>query len=387
MNLLDNLIDLDAVLITHAHLDHSGSLPYIYSNARNVPFYATRQTKEIIGLLLNDLRSDVPKSEAEANVRLFNKLLIDNTVDNIKTVNFNESFYLKNLKITFFPAGHILGAAMVYIESEDKKILISGDFSSFKQFTVDSYLIPENLEVDILVIETTYGYNNININYNLEIERINFIEQISRRIENGSTILIPAYAVGRTQEIALIFKDYFRKNNNKSFPIFIGGLAVNASKIYEHYGIEVFDENIKILSSYSKKAFKNSLIIASSGMLLKNSTSYLVATQIFDADRNMICFSGYLDEDSPGKTLLKLQKGDKFDNKYEIHAEITTYRLSAHSNLDGIKELVNKVNPQKIILIHGIPDYSFNDNIFFYLTHNKSSCLVYQSFNEIPIYF
>ncbi|MEJ5350983.1 MAG: MBL fold metallo-hydrolase [Melioribacteraceae bacterium] len=389
LDFLDSLTQLDAVIITHGHLDHCGALPYLFSQARNVPIYATKQTKQIAELLYNDINKEININNSEFDLYLYNRLLIENTLANVRVIKFYDTVKIKNLEISFFPAGHILGAAMIFIKSNEKNVLITGDFSSFDQYTVKKYEVPENLNIDLLITETTYGYQNIDFKSGIECERSDFINMIGNKILKGGTVLIPAFAIGRTQEIALLLNDYFQKNNNIKFPVYIGGLASLACNIYEENGIKIFNNDIKI-APYSLKKLKKSLIIASSGMLLKDTTSYNIACRLIEYEDNMICFSGYLDEESPGNELMKMGKGGLFKNdskEIKINAEITKYRLSAHTNIEGIFELINKVNPKELIFVHGIPDFSSEINIYSELLKRNKRIIVHQSINELPIYF
>ena len=122
-DIIDGLWELDAILISHGHLDHCGSIPYVHSEAKRVPIYTTKETKQIAALLLNDTSNIKNSKNSDTSFQLYNKLLVDETIESIREINFGQKFNVSNLNITFYPAGHILGAAMIYIESENRRIL------------------------------------------------------------------------------------------------------------------------------------------------------------------------------------------------------------------------------------------------------------------------
>ncbi len=389
-NIIDGLWDLDAILISHGHLDHCGALPYVHSEAGKVPIYATKQTKQIAKLLLSDTSKIEKQNFGDTNIQLYNKLLVDETIDWIRETEFYNSFEIGDVKITFFPAGHILGAAMIFIENELGNILFTGDYSSFSQFTVPKYDIPHDLAVDILITETTYGYQNLDLRQTFKQERELFLSQVYDTIVRGGTVLIPAFAIGRTQELALLFSDYFSRNPQNIFPVYIGGLAAEACTLYQNNGINLYNKII-MRAPYSKKRILNSLIIASSGMLLEKTTSAQFATLLLNDPKNTIYFSGYLDEESPGKALSSLEKKKnklyRLNGKQlEVNANISTYRLSAHTNIEGIKELTEKTDPKQIIFIHGFPNYGNQVNILNEFSIRFNDKHIAQSMNGVKIY-
>ena len=247
-NLLEGLWDLDAILISHGHLDHIGALPAIIEQASNVPIYTTLPTKDIMEVQLVPRRADATFIDVPA-VNEFNEKRVQQVIENVKLTTWNEPIQLGNCQITFFPAGHILGASMIYIESDSGNVLFSGDFTDFDQMTVHGYRLPNDLEVDLLIAESTYGYQKTSHTSDIAAEREIFVSKIAQCLEEDGSILIPAFAIGRSQEVALILQSLISEGKLRSFTIYIDGLAQYFCEIYERHGVKVF-------SPYAKKSFE-----------------------------------------------------------------------------------------------------------------------------------
>ena len=393
-NLLEGLWDLDAILISHGHLDHVGALPAVIEQASKVLIYTTSPTKDIMEVQLEPRKADATFVDVQA-VNEFNKKRVQQVIKNIRSITWDEPIQLGNCQITFFPAGHILGASMIYIESDSGNVLFSGDFTDFDQMTVHGYKLPDDLEVDLLIAESTYGYQNISHTSDIEVEREIFVSKIAKCLEEDGSILIPAFAIGRSQEVALILQSLMSERQLQPFTIYIDGLAQYFCEIYERHGVNVF-------SSYTKKAPRNlvhqldsfnGVIIASSGMLLDNSASAKYAEKLLPNRQNRLFFSGYLDEESPGGRLNLLNKSEgktfRLNGKdVPVNAIVDTYRLSAHVDSEGILALIEKVMPKNVIFVHGVPRYRTETNVFHETCRRFPKRIsVHQASNGIPIYF
>ena len=393
--LLDGLWDLDAILISHGHLDHVGALPAVVGEASTVPIYTTSPTKDIMEVQLEPRKADATFVDVQA-VNEFNEKRVQQVIGNICLIDWYESFHIGNCRITFFPAGHILGASMIYIESDSGNVLFSGDFTDFDQMTVHGYRLPDNLKVDLLIAESTYGYQKGSHTNDIAAEREVFVSKITECLEKDGSVLIPAFAIGRSQEVALILQNLISEGKLQPFPIYIDGLAQHFCGIYERHGVKVF-------SSYAKKARRdlarqldnfNGVIIASSGMLLDNSASAKYAEKLLPHPRNRIFFSGYLDEETPGGKLnsLKKKRGKTFrlnGKDVPVAATVDTYRLSAHVDSAGILDLIGKIMPKNVIFVHGVPPrYKTETNVFQETCRKFPRKInVYQASNGIETYF
>ena len=392
--LLDGLWNLDAILISHAHLDHVGALPTIIPEASEVPIYATLPTKDIMEAQLKPKRTDETFIDVQA-VNAFNAERVQRVLENVVPIEWNNPIQIKNCQITFFPAGHILGASMVYIESDSRNVLFTGDFTPFDQMTVPRYNLSNSLEVDLLIAESTYGYQATKHTSDIATERDTFAQKIKKRLAENGSILIPAFAIGRSQEVAVILQNLIHEGKLEPFMIYIDGLAQLFCEIYEKYKIKIFDSNIQRAPTglvHNLDGF-NGVIVASSGMLLDNSASAKYAEKLLPDPRNALFFSGYLDEESPGHKLNSLHssKNKMFwlnGKKISVNSTVDVYRLSAHVDSEGILDFIQEVYPKKVIFVHGSPQYGKKINVLRDVSRQFQGQIdVHHANNGISIYF
>ena len=393
----DGLWELDSAFISHGHLDHCGALPKLVEEAPNLPIYTATPGKQLIKLLLDDtvrISTDRSDGNRDFNLQLFNALTVERGIGAVAEKKWGEAVDTGACRVTFFPAGHILGASMIYIEAESVKVLFTGDYSHYKQFTVPAYSIPEDLEVDVLITETTYGYRNVYDRETVFDERLNFAHQLEEIISVGGSVLIPAFAVGRSQELALLVRELMLQRVLPSFPVYIDGMAKAACDLYENNDIEIFTGEVQKAPAQLIKNldYFNGLVISSSGMLAEGSLSARYAERILPRAKNALFFTGYLDEESPGGRLGRLREnaGSSFrlhGKNVAVRAAVHSYRLSAHTDSSGIFQLVEKLQPKKVVFVHGYPRYGGKVNILndaFAKYGNKVQFI--QSSNGVPVY-
>lgn len=392
--LLDGLWDLDAILISHAHLDHVGALPTVMGEAPEVPIYGTHPTKDIMETQLRPRRADETFVDVEA-VNEFNEGRVQRVIENVVPTLWNEPIQIADCRVTFFPAGHILGASMVYIESDSGNVLFSGDFTPFDQMTVPGYKLPANLEVDLLIAESTYGYQHSRHVSDVATEREIFAQKIEQCLEKGGTVLIPAFAIGRSQEVALILQSLMDGGRLETLDVYIDGLAQYFCELYEDHNVKVFSPNVRKASRGLVRERNledlNGVIIASSGMLLDKSASAKYAERLLPDPRNTLFFSGYLDEESPGRRLNSLSKNKTFrlnGKNVSVNATVDAYRLSAHVDNEGILDLVESVYPETVIFVHGVPQYKRKNSVLRETSQRfQGQINVHHATNGVLIYF
>ncbi|MGB6129559.1 MAG: MBL fold metallo-hydrolase [Psychrilyobacter sp.] len=379
--LIDSYSELDAIFLTHAHLDHVGSINKLFEQKGNTPMYASAATRDIAFLLLADLISNNFNEFYDDNLNLdtYKQLIIDKALTSISIKKIDEKIISNNdeFEAKFYNAGHILGARMLYINVNGYKVLFTGDFSEQPQYTVPAYELPKGLEVDLLVTENTYGnYNNTKAK-DSNLEEIQLCKVINQSIKNHGNILFPVFAVGRAQEIILYLDDLMKKGLIETVPIYIDATAKFSSKIYEKYGVNIYSENIKDAEKSLIYNFKDHpcIVVTSSGMLMKGSKSYRYAEKMITEKNDLIIFSGYLAFNSTGNKLINAfrNNNEKFiinDKKINLNAAVYNIHKGAHATQSGTKELIEKVNAKNIILIHG-NNSDFKDNNLYIDLHKK----------------
>jgi len=376
---IDKIDSLDLILLTHAHMDHSGALPVIHSRFPEVPIYCTNGTHRLIELLLSDavkiMKSEQLENEGE--IPLYDEALVEKTLDRVRIAPFSEWVNppgFDNIKIYFHPAGHILGASSIFIGTPEGMIMFSGDISLTNQRTLNG--MPHcPYRPDVVVMESTYG-DRVHVRKRKD-EEANLAGAVGKVIIEKGSVIIPAFAVGRAQEVLLILKNYQKNNLIPKFPVYVDGMVRSVCDIY---GSMVFllspqlqrylknsrrpvffdkEEGITKVMSQKMRDFlpgdKPCCIISSSGMLTGGPSPFY-AKKLAEKKENAIFLTGYQDEESPGRKLLNLKEGDTLemgDEKVPVKCRVAQYNLSAHADSNQINQIISYLNPRSVILVHG----------------------------------
>jgi predicted metal-dependent RNase len=367
---------LDAIILTHAHLDHSGSLPVVAQSYPNVPIYLTTPTLGIVSTLLNDaLKIMQMGAVADGEVPIYTAQQIDQAFMACRPIGFDEVIKIGgDLELTFRRAGHILGAGSAFLQSSEGSIVMSGDIHALDQITVPALTIPAN-KPDIFVIESTYG-DKRHASRALEEQRL--IDRIREVVENQGTVLIPAFAVGRSQELILLVSRAIEQGKLPEVPLFIDGMVKQVCGIYnsypqllspwlarriQHRGNGFFAADfIKPIYDFKTRAevakVRPGVIISSSGMLTVGSPSSFYAAELAQDPRCLIAISGYQDEESPGRHLLELaRKGGgtiaTATGETMLQCKIEAFSFSAHSDSHQMLTELQMSAPRRIVLVHG----------------------------------
>jgi uncharacterized protein len=362
---------LDAVLVTHAHTDHSGALELVLERYPDVPVYATAPTLALTRVLHQDSRRIMQsRLDEEGELPLFDDVAVQRLMEAMIPVPFKDRLPVADgLAATFFPAGHIAGAAMIGLESEEGRLLISGDISISPQRTVDGAR-PPAFHPDAFIVESTYGGR---LHANRAVQEQNLVETVARVTAGGGKVLIPAFALGRAQEILLLLAEYQRRGDLPAVPIWADGMVRAICQIYPSFGealplamqergAQFFNATIRpVASAEQRNAILwdpgPAVIVASSGMLAGGpSPSY--ARALASKPEHAILLTGYQDEESPGRRLQELgERGSGSlrlgTDRVEVQCHIATYSLSAHADESQIINLVESLDPDTVFLVHG----------------------------------
>jgi len=372
-----NLKDVDAVIISHAHLDHSGLLPYLYRIGYRGPCYMTAPTRDISALLALDFIGVSHKQAVQPLFRIADiKTMLKHSVD----LNYNEvTDITPDVRLTFYNAGHALGSAMVHLNIGNglHNMLYTGDFKFIRTRVLEAAAC-RFPRLETLIIESTYGGKQNILPSRNDAEKL-FYEAINRTIKRKGKALIPVLGVGRAQEIMMIVEAGVQEGILPKIPIYIDGLVWDITAIHTAYPeflskqlcMQIFQDKNLFASDIFKRVGSSAerqeviqggpcIIIATSGMLV-GGASQEYFREIADNKNNAIIFVSYLGQGSLGRQVQEGLKEARFtvDDKEEtvpIRLEITTIdALTGHA---GRNELLNFINnlepsPKKIIINHG----------------------------------
>jgi len=355
--------NLKAVALSHCHVDHSGGVPFLFKD-RDVPFFTNPLTLRVSEILLEDMikisNYPYPFGYRELKKTRKNALFLKNGVRQ----KIDHEFYL-----TFFSAGHIPGSVSILVEVDKKKILYTGDINNQETNLISPANAQDIPEIDALITESTYSDREHPLREELEKK---FIEDTVNIIDNGGSVLVPAFGVARSQEILLVLEKYNYKND-----IYIDGLA---RKILTEYS--EFPESFRDFTRYKSAAKKaqfvfkekrkkiggksQALIISPSGMLKGGAAIDYIPT-FLDDPKSAVFLVGYQVEGTPGRKLVDekifefKEKGKRNypsrDMFIKAKCKIEYFDFSSHADKAHINDYINKLkfrnNSKFVFCVHG----------------------------------
>ncbi len=373
-----SISNLDAVVISHAHLDHSGYLPYLYKYGYNGPVYATPPTRDLMFLLQKDY---LEIAEKEGKLAPYSMKDIKKEMLHVITLNYGEvTDIAPDIKLTFHNAGHIVGSAIPHLHIGEglHNIVYGADF----KFAKTNLLNPANTSfprVETLFMESTYGAPQDVVPSRKESEAM-LRRIINKVIKENGKILIPVLGVGRAQEIMLTIEKLTKNREIPEIPVYIDGMIAEANAITTchpeflskrvqekifHTGENPFTAEIfhNVTSQDMRKEIiegESCIILATSGMLTGGPSLYYF-NQLRHDKRNAIVFVSYQAEGTLGK---RVQKGIRqipyiTQGKTEIiELKLQVYSISGFTGHSDRRELINYIKkitpkPEQVILMHG----------------------------------
>jgi len=367
---------LDFICITHAHLDHCAALPLLAKQQPHALILTNHIGSELMLRMLRNSRAVMQRQREELGIKEY-PLYAYEDIDDVRSriipmQNMRERTLEskgEQITISFWGAGHIPGASSVMLEYNKRKILFSGDMS-FHSTGILKGANPPDTKIDTLIVETTRGsYDRpINSTYESEIER--FVKSVANTIKDGGNVLVPAFALGRMQEILVIIKEAMKSGQIPvTTPIYASGLGVDIgelmielSKKSHHYAFaKQAMEGVKPLKMKIEPAVdfeEKGIYILGSGMLVEKTPSYAAAAALAEHKANAIFFVGYCDTETPGGKLQATKNGDSFDftdllYTAKIQCKVDKFDLSSHADRSEILDFILKTDARCVILTHG----------------------------------
>lgn len=374
-------VPLDAILVTHAHADHIGALPLVAARYPATPIYASPASIRLMEVMLGDaVRVMARRAADELELPLYDEALVAAVLRRLRPLRLGAQSLpeLPDVAVHAQRAGHIAGAVSLGFEAADGRLVLSGDVSATPQRTILGAAVPAPKRPDLLVLESTYGAR---LHPNRAQEERRLAEAVAETVEAGGHCLIPAFALGRAQEIILILRAAQRDGLIPPFPIVADGLVRSVCAAYAAFpdaltpalrrhilagGRPFFGANVQPIESPQQReralAGPPCAIIASSGMLT-GGPSVWYAESLVDQPQAAILFSGYLDEEAPGRRLLDLAERPAAERwltlngrELAVACRVGRYSLSAHADGDELAAIVRALQPRAVALVHGDPE-------------------------------
>jgi len=356
---------IDAVIISHFHLDHCGALPYMTEMVGyNGKIYMTGPTLAIAPHLLEDMRKVAVDRKGETN--FFTSQMIKDCMRKVVPVNLHQVIRVDDeMEIKAYYAGHVLGAAMFHIRVGEQSLVYTGDYNMTPDRHLGAAWI-DKCRPDLLISESTYATT---IRDSKRCRERDFLKKVHDCVERGGKVLIPVFALGRAQELCILLETYWERMNLKVPVFFSTGLTEKANNYYKMF---ITWTNEKIRKTFVErnmfdfkhiKGFERSLINNEGPMVVLSTPGMLhggLSLQIFEewcgSEANMIIMPGYCVAGTVGHKILNgtrtLDRPGKA-GKLEVKMSVQYMSFSAHADAKGIMQLISYCEPKNVMLVHG----------------------------------
>lgn len=375
--------DLDAIAISHCHHDHVGSLPVAVRQFPRAHVLMTELSYFLIERVLHNSVNVMTRQRDESGIREY-PLYTHDEVDEIAPL-FQGFRYNREIEwaafhktragclsptLEFFDAGHVLGSAGLMVRGQKETLFYTGDVC-FHDQTILRAARFEEVQADVLLMETTRGNRGVPPGFTREKEVERFTEALHRVLKRKGCVLIPTFALGRTQEILALLALLTRAGKLKRQPIYIGGLGRVFTEIYDleahrahrqHSNLQLHEAlNLVVLDQTQAEAMKLSggrIFVLTAGMMTEQTASHDLALRLIHDPRHAIFFVGYADPDTPGGRLKASQPGETLllsptAGKVTRRCEVLDFDLTAHANREELLDFVGQVSPRAVLLGHG----------------------------------
>ena len=373
---------VNALLLSHAHLDHIGSLPVLMRQQPQARVFMTEPTAAIGDALLHNSVNVMTREREEVGViyPLFTHRETDRATDRWQYCPLGQPFTVDGerskarpndeLSFEYCDAGHVLGAAGILMRAEGRTVFYTGDVNFDDQTLTSGAVFPES-GIDVLIIETTRGDSPLPEGFSREAEEQRFAKAIGRAFARGGCVLVPVFALGKTQEVLAMLYKFKRAKLIEDVPIYIGGLSSKMTEIYDRRAnqsrrvlprLQLFPEvgpfvlNGKTIADTPARPGR--IYALSSGMMTPKTLSNIFARRIIDRPEHSIFFVGYADPQSPAGVLRSAQPNDlvsldEDEPALPLRCQLERFQFSAHASRESILAYIKKVAPKKLVLVHG----------------------------------
>ncbi|WP_280535741.1 MBL fold metallo-hydrolase [Halopenitus sp. POP-27] len=351
-------VDPDAVVASHGHLDHVGAIPALVSDDGRPPIHWTPPTRE----LALTLARDTLKLHGGTFRCPFTEIDVERVTQASRTHGYREPFEAAGYEITFYNAGHIPGSAHVLVDDGETRLLYTGDFHTDDQRLVAG--TTARPDADVVICESTYS--DVSHANRADVED-RFIRSVETTLWEGGTVVVPAFAIGRTQELLLVCAAH-------DVPCYVDGMGKGVTEMLRHHPAFVRDaEALRRTTSHARFVTgrdgqrtritdQRAAIVTTSGML-SGGPAMTYIPEIRSNPVNKITMTGYQVEGTPGRELLETGSAEIDGRMMPVSAQLEQYDFSAHADREGLRSFLEPYveSGSRILVVHGDRCRAFAD--------------------------
>jgi Cft2 family RNA processing exonuclease len=377
--------DIEAILISHAHQDHVGTLPLAMRRFPGARVFMTDTTAEVGSVLLHNSVNVMTRQReeiGEMSYPLFTHREIDRASERWRWCPLRQQISVAGeraprrekdaLTFEFFDAGHVLGSTGVMLRAQGQTVFYTGDVNFDDQTIMQAAVYPEQ-KIDVLIMECTRGDHATPDGWSRASEEQRLAEALRGAFERDACVLIPVFALGKTQEILAMLYKFRRQRLLPEFPIYIGGLSSKFTDIYDRRAHTTRRQlpRLKLMREVAPFILNDETVrdapvrggrvyVLSSGMMIPKTLSNVFARRIVENPQHSIFFVGYANPESPAGLLRDAGTGgevtlDPDKPPQRIRCNIEQFQFSAHATRESLVAYARKISPNKILLVHGDP--------------------------------
>jgi Cft2 family RNA processing exonuclease len=378
--------ELDAVAISHCHHDHVGSLPVAMRHFPKAHVLLTELSYFLVERVLHNSVNVMTRQRDEMGISeypLYSHDEVDDIAPLFQGFRYNRevewaAFHkmragFSSPTLEFYDAGHALGSAGIMLRGQKETLFYSGDVS-FQDQTILRGARFQDVKADVLILETTRGNRVVPPNFTREAEVQRLTAAIDRVQKRKGCVLIPTFALGRTQEILALLALLMRAGKLKRQPIYIGGLGRVFTEIYDleahrahrnHSSLQLHEAlNLVVLEKGQAESMKLTgvrIFVITAGTMSEHTAAHDLGVRMIGDEKQAIFFVGYADGDTPGGRLKAARHGETFlfsasGGEVTRRCELQDFDLTAHANRDELLDFVGQVAPRAVLLGHGNAD-------------------------------
>jgi Cft2 family RNA processing exonuclease len=380
--------EIEAILISHGHQDHIGTLPVLMRRQPDARIFMTESTAEIGSVLLHNSVNVMTRQREEigpataGSYPLFTHREIDRATKLWHWSPLRQRISISGerapqsetdaLTFEFFDGGHVLGSVGILLRADGRTIFYTGDVNFDAQTIMEAAIFPGE-KIDVLIMECTRGDHAKPPGWTRAGEERRLAEAIDGAFNRGGCVLIPVFALGKTQEVLAMFYKFRRERILPEFPIYIGGLSSKMTDIYDRRAhiarrqlsrLHLMQETAPFVLNgqtiYKAPIRAGRVYALSSGMMTPKTLSNIFARRLVENPQHSVFFVGYANPESPAGVLRDTGQGgevtlDPHEPAQRVRCNLNQFQFSAHATREALVDYAKKLSPRKIVLVHGDP--------------------------------